>query len=87
MTKEEILKQFQKIPSVGKAVSEDLYSLGYRSVEDLKDEDPERMYVKLCEQTGIRVDRCMLYTFRCIVYFASNKTHDPEKLKWWIWKD
>ena len=22
-----------------------------------------------------------------IVYFASTKKHDPEKLKWWYWKD
>ena len=87
MDKKEILKEFQKIPSVGKAVAEDLYDLGYRSVDDLKNEDPERMYMKLCEYSGARVDRCMLYTFKCIVYFVSNRKHDPEKLKWWYWKN
>jgi len=87
MEKTKILKEFTKIPSVGKAVAEDLYDLGYRSTEELKDEDPERMYMKLCEYTGTRVDRCMLYTFKCIVYFVSNRKHDPEKLKWWYWKN
>jgi Pathogenicity locus len=33
------------------------------------------------------VDRCVLYVFRAAVYFASNKKHDEEKLKWWNWKD
>jgi hypothetical protein len=24
---------------------------------------------------------------RCAVYFAKTKNPDPEKLKWWNWKD
>jgi hypothetical protein len=27
----------------------------------------------------------MLYVFRCAVYYASNETHEPERLKWWNW--
>jgi hypothetical protein len=33
------------------------------------------------------VDRCLLYVFRCAVYFASHKKHDPKLLLWWNWKD
>jgi hypothetical protein len=33
------------------------------------------------------VDRCMLYVFRCAVYYATNKKHDPKLLKWWNWKE
>lgn len=33
------------------------------------------------------MDRCMLYVFRCAVYYASSEQHDPELLKWWNWKD
>ncbi|MGZ3922021.1 MAG: helix-hairpin-helix domain-containing protein [Bacteroidia bacterium] len=29
----------------------------------------------------------MLYTFRCAVYFVSEKNHSKEKLNWWYWKD
>lgn len=87
MDKKNILKELQKIPGVGKSISEDLFNLGYKSITDLKDEDPERMYMKMCEYSGVRLDRCVLYTFKCAVYFASNKTHDPEKLKWWNWKN
>jgi len=25
--------------------------------------------------------------FRCAVYFAGSKTHDPDLLKWWNWQD
>lgn len=82
-----ILKQLQVIPGVGKAVALDLWNLGYRSAQDLQGQDPEEMYVRLCALQGTQVDRCMLYTFRCAVYYASNEQHDPELLKWWNWKD
>ena len=83
----QVLKQFQKIPGVGKSISKDLYLLGYRSIEDLKNREPEMMYERLCLRAGTHVDRCMLYVFRCAVYYASTKKHDPEKLKWWNWTD
>jgi hypothetical protein len=87
MTKQEILKQFCTIPGVGKAVSQDLFELGFRSLEDLKGKDPEKIYQDHMKIKGGYVDRCMLYTFRCAVYFVSNSKHDHEKLKWWNWKD
>jgi Pathogenicity locus len=45
------------------------------------------MYRRLCDLTSAHVDRCVLYVFRCAVYFASNEAHDPELLKWWNWSD
>ena len=36
---------------------------------------------------GEQIDRCVLYVFRCAVYYAANETHESEKLKWWNWKD
>ncbi len=80
------LKGFRTIPGVGKVVARDLWNLGFRTVADLKDRDPEAMYVQHCTFQGAEVDRCMLYTFRCAVYFASHEEHDPDLLKWWNWK-
>lgn len=77
----------QAIPSVGPSIAADLRSLGYRQVEDLRDENPEQMFDMLCEQRGEKIDRCVLYTFRCAVYFASTNEHESERLKWWNWKD
>lgn len=81
------LKNLQIIPGVGKAVSEDLLNLGIRQVSDLKGKNATKLYEKLCRIQGQYVDRCMLYVFRCAIYFASNTRHDPEALKWWNWKD
>ena len=87
VTKQAILKEFQHIPGVGKSIANDLWNLGFRSVQGLKDRDPEELYLQLCAQQGTHVDRCMLYVFRCAVYYASNETWDAELLKWWNWKD
>jgi hypothetical protein len=82
-----ILRELKRIPGVGDKIAHDLWNLGYRSLQELKDQDPEEIYQRLCNYQGTHVDRCMLYVFRCAVYFASNETHDPELLKWWNWKD
>ena len=81
------IRDLQRIPGVGRQIAEDLWSLGYRSVEELRGENPDSMYEALCRQSSMVIDRCMLYVFRCAVYFASNSRHDPELLKWWRWKD
>jgi len=56
-------------------------------VRDLRHEDPEKMYGALSKLRGVQQDKCVLYVFRCAVYFAGNETHDAELLKWWNWKD
>lgn len=81
------INDFRRIPGVGARVAEDFWQLGFRSVSELKDVNPEELYEKLCLLQGCRVDRCMLYVFRCAIYFASHDIHDPELLKWWNWKD
>ena len=85
--RQRILKQLQVIPGIGPSMSQDLWDLGYRSVDDLQAEDPERMYRQHCAQVGGYVDRCVLYVFRCAVYYAETEEHDPDLLKWWNWKD
>jgi hypothetical protein len=79
--------ELQVIPGIGPSLAGDLRELGYDAVRDLKGQDPEAMYDRLCETRGSHIDRCVLYAFRCAVYFASTSKHDPERLKWWNWKD
>ncbi len=83
----QIIKELQIIPGVGKAVAEDLYLIGIKKVSDLKNADPEKLYAKHNKRVGRIEDRCLLYVFRCAVYFASKKEHHPDLLKWWNWKD
>ncbi len=87
MNKAQVLKELQKIPSIGKACALDMWNIGIRDIAGLKNQNPQELYLKLNEVTGTTHDICMLYTFRCAVYFASTKTPDPKKLKWWYWKE
>lgn len=80
-------EDLRNIPGVGPSLAEDLTDLGYHRVSQLRDSDPEQMYQKLCTLRGGHIDRCVLYVFRCAVYYASHSMHDPELLKWWNWKD
>src|SRR5574341_2188501 len=74
-TKQVALRELQTIPGVGKSIATDLYEVGVRKVSDLKGSDPKKLYLKRCRQQGVRIDPCLLYTFRCAVYFASRKQH------------
>lgn len=74
------------IPGIGPNLAAHLIELGIGTVEQLEGRDAEEMYGRLVAKYG-KMDRCVLYAFRCAVYFASNEEHDPELLKWWNWKD
>ena len=89
MTKSESLKELMIIPGMGKSISNDLYNIGIKNIAGLKGKDPEKLYVKSNKHAGLVQDRCLLYVFRCAVYFAETDTKrlKPEKLKWWNWKD
>ncbi len=83
----ETLRELRQIPGVGPSIAQDLVELGYSRIRDLKGANPEEMYERFMRLKGMHVDRCLLYVFRCAVYFASRSRHDPELLKWWNWKD
>jgi hypothetical protein len=87
LTKRAALKELRTIPGVGKSIAEDLWELGIHSVIALKNKNPEALYQKRCIQVGQPIDRCLLYVFRCAVYYASSKQYDPQLLLWWNWKD
>lgn len=79
--------ELEQIPGVGASIAQDLISMGITRVAQLKGRSPEALFKKLSDMTGGYQDPCVLYTFRCAVYYASNARHDPEKLKWWNWKN
>ena len=89
MNQIESLKNLMQIPGVGKSISKDLLDIGINSIEDLKGKDPKMLYQQSNVYAGEKQDRCLLYVFRGAVYFAETNSgkRDPEKLKWWNWKD
>lgn len=87
--KDDILKEFTIIPTIGKSLAEDMYNLEIRSLEDLKMQHPDEMYTKIRAQAASPMCRCVLYAFRCAVYYAStpSQNHEEQLLKWWSWSD
>ena len=81
------LQELEQIPGVGKTIARDMHNIGIHSIDDLKGNQAEQLYDRLCEFKASPVDRCMLYVFRCAIYYASNTDHDPQLLKWQNWKD
>ncbi|MGD8321265.1 MAG: helix-hairpin-helix domain-containing protein [Gemmatimonadota bacterium] len=77
----------RRIPGVGPSIERDLQALGVHRVDDLVGRDPEELYARLCAHQGGHVDRCVLYVFRCAVYFAESSEPDAALLRWWAWKD
>jgi hypothetical protein len=89
MTKEEQLKQLKSIPGVGKSIAVDLWNIDIRSKDDLKGKSPQKLYEQSNKLAGMLQDRCLLYVFRCAVYYAETDENkrEAEKLLWWNWKD
>lgn len=77
----------KNLPGIGENMEQHLQALGIFSVGDLRGKDPEALYERDCLLQGCPVDRCVLYVYRLAVYYAEHETHEPEKLKWWNWKD
>jgi len=86
--KDEIIKELKQIPGIGISIANDLYDIGICAISDLKGKDPEQLYEQSNRVANAVQDRCLLYTFRCAVYYAETPSEEraPEKLKWWYWK-
>jgi len=82
-----VLRDLRQIPGVGPSIAGDLWDIGIRSVDDLRGKNPYTLYQQLNSRTGRTNDICLLYTFRCAVYFASETRPQRQKLNWWYWKN
>lgn len=80
------IRELTIIPGIGKSIAKDLVNIGILSVADLKGKNAKQLYDKSNKFAGCVQDRCLLYVFRCAIYYAGDG-RDPEKLKWWNWKD
>ena len=89
MTQDESIRQLKLIPGVGISIATDLWNIGITCIDDLKGKDPGILYDQSNRFAGQVQDRCLLYVFRCAVYFAETEKQEqyPELLKWWAWKD
>ena len=81
------VESLQVIPGVGPKLAKRFSDIGIKDVADLIGKNPELLYSQICSKHGYQVDRCVLYVCRSSVYFADTENPDPERLKWWYWKD
>jgi hypothetical protein len=86
---QQAIQALRQIPGVGISIAHDLWNIGITAVHQLRGKDPETLYRLSNEHAGAVQDPCLLYTFRCAVYFAETEPElrDPVKLKWWYWKN
>ena len=49
--------------------------------------NPRELYERDCLRCGQQLDRCVLYVYRCAVWFAETGGPQREKCNWWYWKD
>jgi len=89
MTKQQTIKELTIIPGIGKSLATDLWNIGITSIADLKGKDPDMLYDLSNAFAETVQDRCVLYAFKCAVYYANTPAdeYESEKLKWWNWKD
>jgi len=89
MTKQQSVKELTIIPGVGESLATDLWNIGITTIADLKEKNPNELYDLSNRFAGTVQDRCVLYVFKCAVYYASTPKDEQEidKLKWWNWKD
>ncbi len=83
------IKSLRQIPGVGISIAQDLINLGIYEVDDLIGKNPEKLFNDSNQLVGQVQDRCLLYVFRCAVYFAEtpDDQKETEMLKWWNWKN
>lgn len=63
----------------------DFEQLGISSVHQLKSQDSQKLYDKMCRLTGTRQDPCVLDTYRCAIEQARNPNLPREQADWWYW--
>ena len=80
------MSDFKKIPYVGEATQADLLALVYEDIASLRSADIEEMFERT-KALGRGSDRCILYVYRMVCYYANTPSPDKVKLKWCLWKD
>jgi Pathogenicity locus len=73
--------------SIGPAMLRDFELLGIRSVAQLAQQDPRKMYEKLGRVASQHMDICVLDTFCAAVAQARNPRLAAEKCQWWWWSE
>jgi hypothetical protein len=78
-------RELRDLISIGPVMLRDFELLGIRSVAQLAQQNPRRLYARLSRATGQRQDPCVLDTFCAAVAQARHPRLPAEKCQWWYW--
>jgi hypothetical protein len=79
MSKHASEHDLRQLPNVGPAVARMLIRLGIERPEELRGQDGERLFQRLCDLDGKRHDPCLLDTFVAVMDHANGAPARP----WW----
>jgi hypothetical protein len=74
-------RELRALPNIGPAIARKLQQLGVERPDDLRGQDPERLFQRLCELDGRRHDPCLLDTFVAAVDHVNGAPPRP----WWYY--
>jgi len=78
-------RRLQDLISVGPAMLSDFELLGIRSVKQLAQHNPAKLYQQLCRATGQHIDICCQDVFSAAVAQARNPLLPAKQCQWWYW--
>ena len=81
------LRELKDLISIGPAMLRDFALLKIRSVEQLANRDPKKLYVRLGRIAKHHQDICVLDTFQAAVAQARNPGLPAEQCQWWWWSN
>jgi RecG-like helicase len=81
MAKKIFTNELLTLMNVGKATNKDLEMLGITTIADLAKCNPDDLYARLQQITGIKQDPCVWDVFAAIIH----ESRTGEKLPWWHW--
>ena len=73
------LETLTDLPNIGPAMARDLRLLGFDHPSQLAGQDPQALYDRLCELTGLRQDPCVLDVLVSVTRFMDGEEPRP----WW----
>ncbi len=78
-------RRLKDLAGIGPATLADFKLLEIHSVDQLAVQDPDELYLRLCDRTGVKHDICCLDVFRCAIAQARNPALPAEQRNWWYW--
>ena len=78
-------RRLEDLISVGPAMIRDFELLRIRTVKQLAQRNPAKLYQQLCRATGQRVDICCQDVFSAAIAQARNPLLPAEQCQCWYW--